>query len=243
MPIAPKAFPVDLKPGLFLPDQPLSGSIQSLYLFILFIGSQYLVWQTEHSSGHDQIACWCKKIRHHPTEHDSRNGAQACLSGWPACCNSRHEADLRGKGEAKMKKLKEGSTVSVHYIGTLDNGRTFHSTPDDQPLVFTIGAKEVFPALEEAVAGMAVGGVRNLVIPAADAYGPRLQENIISMDRANFPPEKELRVGQKLAVEFRGDKKLVMMVMEVTDSKVTLDGNHPLAGHDLTFALRLDAVN
>ena len=73
-----------------------------------------------------------------------------------------------------MGKIKEGSTVSVHYIGTLDNGRTFHSTPDDQPLVFTIGAKEVFPALEEAVTGMAVDTVRNLVIPAAEARVPVL---------------------------------------------------------------------
>ena len=142
-----------------------------------------------------------------------------------------------------MGKIKEGSTVSVHYIGTLDNGRTFHSTPDDQPLVFTIGAKEVFPALEEAVTGMAVDTVRNLVIPAAEAYGPRLKANLLSMDRSSFPPEKEIRVGQKLSVQFKGDKSLVMMVMEVTDDLVTLDGNHPLAGHDLTFALRLDAVN
>ena len=142
-----------------------------------------------------------------------------------------------------MTEVKTGSTVSVHYIGTLDDGRIFDSTPDDRPLVFTIGAGEVFPALEQAVLGMKVGQVKNQTIPCADAYGPRLPGNIITMDRANFPPDKELKVGQKLSVEFKGKKSLLMQVTAVTDSSVTLDGNHALAGQDLTFALRLDAVD
>jgi FKBP-type peptidyl-prolyl cis-trans isomerase 2 len=141
-----------------------------------------------------------------------------------------------------MVTVQSGSTVSVHYIGTLDGGRTFDSTPDDRPLVFTVGGGEVFPALEEAVLGMTVGEVRNVVIPAEAAYGPRRQENVLSLNRSYFPPEKELRVGQKLAVEFKGRKSLVMAVLEVDEVRVLLDGNHPLAGQDLTFALRLDAI-
>ncbi|MBJ6723363.1 FKBP-type peptidyl-prolyl cis-trans isomerase [Geomesophilobacter sediminis] len=141
-----------------------------------------------------------------------------------------------------MSILKAGSRVTVHYIGTLDNGKIFDSTPDDEPLVFTIGANEVFPALEAAVAGMAPGEVRNIVVAAAEAYGPRRKENVIRVDRNAFPAGRELRLGQKLAMEFNGGASRVMMITEIGADEVTLDGNHPLAGQDLTFALRLVSV-
>lgn len=142
-----------------------------------------------------------------------------------------------------MAQIKAGSRVSIHYIGTLDDGRIFDSTPDDEPLVFTMGAGELFPALEEAVSGMTLGEVRNIVIAAADAYGPRVDENILTLGRSRFPAGHEIKVGQKLSIEFQGDKSRIMIVSEVTEHAVTLDGNHPLAGLDLTFALRLQAVD
>jgi FKBP-type peptidyl-prolyl cis-trans isomerase 2 len=141
-----------------------------------------------------------------------------------------------------MTHAQQGSTVSVHYIGTLDNGRIFHSTADEEPLTFTIGRNQVFPALERAVVGMAVGETVNIVIPATEAYGPRLEENIIRVERTQFPAEKEIRVGQKLSIAFAGGQERVMQIAGVTDIEVTLDGNHPLAGLDLTFALRLDGI-
>lgn len=137
----------------------------------------------------------------------------------------------------------KGSTVTIHYIGTLDNGRIFDSTPDDDPLIFVVGSDEVFPALHEAIVGMKPGETKNVVIPAAEAFGPKKKENIIKVDRSNFPPERSLEVGNKLSIEFSSGQARVMMVTEVGDTEVTLDGNHPLAGLDLTFALRLEAVD
>jgi len=141
-----------------------------------------------------------------------------------------------------MANVHHGSTVTVQYVGTLDNGRTFDSTTEEAPLVFTIGANQVFPALEQAVLGMGVGETKNVVIPAGDAFGPRLKENVIKVDREHFPVGKEIKAGQKLSIEFSGGKARVMLVTGVTESEVTLDGNHPLAGLDLTFALRLEGV-
>ena len=142
-----------------------------------------------------------------------------------------------------MSRAQQGSTVSVHYIGTLDNGRIFHSIADEEPLTFTIGQNQVFPALERAVLGMAVGETINIVIPAAEAYGPWLKENIIRVERTHFPAEKEIRVGQKLSIGFTGGTDRVMQIAGITETEVTLDGNHPLAGLDLTFALRLDGIH
>jgi FKBP-type peptidyl-prolyl cis-trans isomerase 2 len=141
-----------------------------------------------------------------------------------------------------MSVATKGSTVSIHYIGTLDNGRIFDSTPDDEPLVFVIGSDAVFPALQEQIIGMKPGETKNIVIPAADAFGPRLQENIIKVERPHFPSGKPIEVGKKLNVEFSAGSSLVMIVTEVNGQEVTLDGNHPLAGLDLTFALRLETV-
>jgi FKBP-type peptidyl-prolyl cis-trans isomerase 2 len=138
--------------------------------------------------------------------------------------------------------ISAGKKVSVHYIGTLDNGRIFDSTSDDHPLVFTIGAQEIFPALEQEIVTMKVGEVRNIIIPAAKAYGPRLPENVLTLGRSHFPADREIKVGQKLSLEFNGNKSQVMIVSGITDDTVTLDGNHALAGLDLTFALRLVEV-
>ena len=141
-----------------------------------------------------------------------------------------------------MNRARHGSTVTVHYIGTLDNGRIFASADEANPLVFAIGADQVFPALERAVLGMRAGETKNVLIPAGEAFGPRRAENIVTVVRSHLPPDRDLRPGQRLRVEFGGTKERVMLVTEVGEETVVLDANHPLAGHDLTFALRLDRV-
>lgn len=141
-----------------------------------------------------------------------------------------------------MVRAEIGSTVTINYIGTLDNGRIFHSTDEHGPLTFTIGARQIFPGLEQALIGMRAGEVKNVVLPADEAYGPHRLENIISVAHHAFPVGKEITAGQKLSIEFTGGVSRVMMVTGVSETDVTLDGNHPLAGQDLTFALKLDRV-
>lgn len=141
-----------------------------------------------------------------------------------------------------MKRAEIGSTVTIRYIGTLDNGRIFHSTDEQGPQTFSIGAGELFPALERAIIGMRAGEVKNIVLTAEEAYGPRLKENIITVSRQTFPAGKEIAAGQKLSIEFKGGSSRIMMVTSVDENSVTLDGNHLLAGLDLTFALSLDRV-
>lgn len=141
-----------------------------------------------------------------------------------------------------MNRAEIGSSVTISYIGTLDNGRIFHSTEEHGPLTVTIGEDQIFPALEQAVIGMRAGDSKNIIITAADAYGPRSKENIIQVARSAFPAGKEIIPGQKISIEFSGGVSRVMMVTESTETGVTLDGNHPLAGCDLTFAVKIDRV-
>ncbi len=142
-----------------------------------------------------------------------------------------------------MRSAEIGNKITIHYIGTLDNGRIFDSRDEDSPMTLTLGNNEVFPALENEITGMKVGEVKNILIRAEDAYGSRLKENILQADRTLFPADKKLEAGQKLSVQFADGENRVMLVTAVEDKKITLDGNHALAGLDLTFALKLVSID
>lgn len=142
-----------------------------------------------------------------------------------------------------MITAKLGDRVTVHYIGTLDNGRIFDSADSDNPLSITLGQGEVFTALEQAIVGMKVGSAANIEIPAEQAFGPHRKENMLQVPRSSFPAERELRIGEKISLAFSDGEERVMRVIAEENDAVTLDANHPLAGLDLTFALQLVEVH
>lgn len=142
-----------------------------------------------------------------------------------------------------MKRAKPGDQVTICYIGTLDNGHIFDQRDGDEPLSFVIDRGEVFTALEQEIIGMAVGEVRNIYLSAEQAYGLRRDENLLKVPREMFPAGRELRIGRKLNIELDGESARPMRIRRVDGAEVLLDGNHELAGCDLTFALQLVAVS
>lgn len=138
-----------------------------------------------------------------------------------------------------MQRAQQGDRVTVHYIGTLDNGRIFDQRDGDEPLSFTIGAGEIFPAMEADIIGMKVGEVKNIHLSAEQAYGLRRDENLLKVSRQMFPADRELRIGRKLSIELKDKELRMMRIRQVDEQDVLLDGNHDLAGCDLTFALQL----
>lgn len=141
-----------------------------------------------------------------------------------------------------MTQAKAGDTVRVHYTGRLGDGREFDSSVGRDPLEFTIGSRSLIPAFEDAVIGLDVGQSESLTIPAADAYGARVQEAIQTVERSMIPPEVELELGKVLQATAPGGQQMMLTVIELTDETVTLDANHPLAGEDLTFDIELVAI-
>ncbi|PLX73632.1 MAG: peptidylprolyl isomerase [Desulfuromonas sp.] len=142
-----------------------------------------------------------------------------------------------------MSRANNGDRVTVHYIGTLDNGRIFDQRDAESPLTFTAGAGELFPSLEQEILGMKVGDVRNIHLASEEAFGKRLEENILKVARDLFPAEKELKIGQKLQIELADGTQKTMRIREIGEQQVLLDGNHDLAGCNLTFALQLVAID
>lgn len=142
-----------------------------------------------------------------------------------------------------MQRAKPGDRVAVEYIGTLDNGKIFDSRDQADRLEIVLGRGEVFAALEEQIVGMCEGEVKNIVIPPERAYGPRRTENILKLHRSFFPVEREMHIGQKLSLQFSDGQERIMLIVGLGDETVTLDGNHSLAGCELTFALKLALIH
>ena len=138
-----------------------------------------------------------------------------------------------------MAQAKQGDTVKVHYTGTLDDGTVFDSSADREPLEFTIGGGQVIPGFDVAVLDMNLGEVKVSVIPAEEAYGIHSAELVTDVDRERFPADMELEIGQQLQVGLEDNQQAIVMVVDISDTAVTLDANHPLAGQDLTFEIEL----
>ena len=138
-----------------------------------------------------------------------------------------------------MKKAGTGDNVKVHYKGSLDDDSVFDSSLDCDPLEFKIGGGQVIPGFEDAVIGMQVGETKTSRITTDKAYGSRLEETVIVFERDQLPKDFQPNVGQLL--QFRRDDGQVIevTVTGVSDTSVTFDGNHPLAGKDLIFEIQL----
>ena len=132
--------------------------------------------------------------------------------------------------------ITNGDTVDVHYTGRLDDGEVFDSSAGRDPLTFEVGGGQVIACFDDAVRGLGVGESRTVRIEPADAYGERREELIGRVDADKAPDG--LNAGDAVMV---GQQEAV--VVEVTDSEVVLDANHPLAGKALTFDVEVVAVS
>ena len=132
---------------------------------------------------------------------------------------------------------EQGSTVSVHYTGTLDNGSEFDSSRGASPLPFTIGDGRLIPGFAQAVIGMSIGQVRTVRIEPEDAYGKRDEALIFDFPRSEAPAG--LQEGARVSMADGSPAT----VLEITNDVVRIDFNHPLAGEALTFEIELVSIN
>ena len=141
-----------------------------------------------------------------------------------------------------MAQAKSGDKVQVHYTGTLNNGQVFDSSKDREPLEFTLGTGMVIPGFDAAVTGLEPGDFVTKTIPVAEAYGEYNAEMVADIEKQNIPADFELEIGQRLQMQAPGGEAMAVTITDIKGETVTLDGNHPLAGQDLTFELELVAI-
>ncbi|MEJ2320529.1 MAG: peptidylprolyl isomerase [Gemmatimonadales bacterium] len=135
--------------------------------------------------------------------------------------------------------VEKGDRVRVHYTGRLEDESEFDSSSGGDPLEFTVGEGEVISGFESAVMGMSPGDEVETRIEAADAYGKRNADLILTIKRSDLPPNLDPSVGQQLNMQTSGGEPFVVTVKDQDEESLTLDANHPLAGEDLTFEIEL----
>jgi len=134
---------------------------------------------------------------------------------------------------------KRGDTVRVHYTGRLEDGTIFDTSLGREPVEFILGAGQVIPGFEEAVVGMSPGESKVVKVLAEQAYGPYQPELVLEVDRNEVPPDLDLEVGLQLVLRQPEGGLIPVTVTKLSESMVTLDANHPLAGKDLIFDIQL----
>jgi peptidylprolyl isomerase len=139
----------------------------------------------------------------------------------------------------ETEQAKIGDNVKVHYTGRLGNGTVFDSSLGSEPLQFTLGQGEMIQGFEQAITGMSVGEHKTVSIPSAEAYGQYRDDLVVVLDRANLSPDWQPEIGVQYTFTAPDGSLFQATVTEITESTVTIDANHPLAGKDLIFDIEL----
>jgi len=138
-----------------------------------------------------------------------------------------------------MEKATNGDTVRVHYTARLEDGAVFGTSERSEPLEFTLGDSSVIQGLQDAVRGMTVGESKTTSIGPDQAFGPRREDLVFEVERGSLPPNIDPEIGLRLEYRHPNSQPIPITITDVSESTVTLDSNHPLAGRDLTFELEL----
>jgi peptidylprolyl isomerase len=141
--------------------------------------------------------------------------------------------------EDTMTQVKAGDTVRIHYTGTLDDGTQFDSSAGRDPLEFAVGSGQVIPGFDKAVDGMAVGESKSVKIDPEDAYGERHEQLVQEVPKSSLPEDIDPEVGMRLQASTPNGQVMQLVVTEVREEAITVDGNHPLAGKALNFDIEL----
>ena len=142
-----------------------------------------------------------------------------------------------------MIRVQNGDKVAIHYTAKREDGTVIDQTENKDPLTFTQGEGKVLPAVDKAVIGMAPGETKTIQVSEEDLYGPHNPQLVVTVDRAEFTKRGiQPEIGLQLNTNQGTEKPVVVRVTDISADRVTLDGNHPLAGHSLSFELYLDHV-
>lgn len=137
------------------------------------------------------------------------------------------------------KAAKKGDTVSVEYTGKLESGEVFDTSKGREPLEFEIGAHSVIKGFENGVEGMKIGEEKDIDISAEEGYGQRNENYIKELPKETVPKELELKKGMILMFKREDGMRIPAIVNEINKDTISVDFNHPLAGKNLKFKVKL----
>jgi FKBP-type peptidyl-prolyl cis-trans isomerase 2 len=138
-----------------------------------------------------------------------------------------------------MSQAKNGDTVKVHFTGRLENGEVFSKSEVEAPIEVTLGNEELLPGFERGIVGMGIGEKKTITVPPEEAYGPVKEDLMVEIDKSNLPEHLTPTIGERLRIQQSDGDDIHVIISDMTETTVTLDANHPLAGATLFFDLEL----
>lgn len=138
-----------------------------------------------------------------------------------------------------MTEIGPGSRVTMHFSLTLEDGTVAEDSFDSEPLEFTMGDGTLNEGLELGLYGMKVGDEETLSMSPEQTFGFHDPENVHELPRSDFDREQPLEEGMIIAFNTPAGDELPGMIRQVTADSVTVDFNHPLAGHDLLYRIKI----
>lgn len=138
-----------------------------------------------------------------------------------------------------MAQAKVGDKVRIHYCGILGDATPFDYSLEEEPFEFTIGREMVLSGLEKAVIGMSEGETKTILVPPEDGFGHYRRDLLTIVERSQIPDYIDIEVGKEVTLPLHDGTTAIFTIKDIFGDKITLDGNHPLAGKQLIFRIRL----
>ena len=139
--------------------------------------------------------------------------------------------------------VKKGDKIKVTYTGTLDDGSVFDSSEGKEPLAFEVDGGQVVKGFDNATVGMTVGQEKEVTLQPAEAYGDVNPELMKKVGRDKLPQDVEPKQGAVIGISTPDGQQFPALIVDVTDTEVTIDLNHPLAGKVLHFKIKVESVD
>lgn len=135
-------------------------------------------------------------------------------------------------------KIAKNKVVTMHYTLTTDDGSEVDSSRGSEPLTFLFGSGQIISGLEDALEGKDKGEQIKVRVKPEDAYGVRDDNLKQIVDRKAFEGADDLEAGMQFHA-MSDEGPILVTVVDVKGDKITIDGNHPLAGQNLNFDVQI----
>ena len=139
-------------------------------------------------------------------------------------------------------KIEDNTVVSIHYTLTDAEGKQIDSSSGKEPLKFLAGAGNIIPGLEKELQGSEVGEHKQVTVEPAEGYGEVMPQLVQTLPTDAFTGVDEVKVGMEFQAKAADGSAQYVVVKDVAEDGVTIDGNHPLAGQTLNFDVSVEEV-
>jgi FKBP-type peptidyl-prolyl cis-trans isomerase SlyD len=140
-----------------------------------------------------------------------------------------------------LSHVDKNLVISMDYELKV-NGEVIDASETDDPIIFIQGQGNIITGLEKAIQGMAIGDAKEVLIKASEGYGEYDPENIVEVPKAEFPADIPQEVGIEISVNDEDGEEMTAFIEEISLDVITLNFNHPLAGKDLNFKVKITGI-